>query len=105
MAASPRIKKRSVNEVTLFREREISSSTDRVAPESLGYIAVGEKATASGISDIENSVSTGHFEVFSVNGYKILEGEKFADNFSADLPAGIYVLRKDGISSKIIIGK
>ena len=57
------------------------------------------------ISDIENSVSTGHFEVFSVNGYKILEGEKFADNFSADLPAGIYVLRKDGISSKIIIGK
>lgn len=105
VAASPRIKKRSVNEVTLFREREISSSTDRVAPESLGYIAVGEKATASGISDIENSVSTGHFEVFSVNGYKILEGEKFADNFSADLPAGIYVLRKDGISSKIIIGK
>lgn len=105
VAASPRIKKRDAKRVTLFREREISASTDKVSPETFGYIALGRKSVSSGIASVDNSLTSGRYEIFSTDGRLVQTGEDRAEWNHTSLPSGVYILKRGGTSSKIFIGK
>lgn len=101
-ASTPRIKKRTPNSLVLFREREISNSTDTANPETLGYIVFGQNNIIDSTNDIHIGLEGNKYSIFSLSGTKVMSGNKFKSNVMKQLNPGVYLV-KEGISTQKMI--